>query len=307
MSSVRIGFPPWVDLAATVRGAKDPVMVGPTELRWVTRTPDGPGTLELLRVADAVVEAEAFGPGSDWLIAQTPALLGQRDSLDGFSAPEGRMGDSWRARPFLLGRTDRLWDAVVGGILGQKVQVQNARLARRLLARRFGEPAPGDGGGWVLPSPERTAELGYADFHELGVERKRAEILRRAAREMSRFPDTRTAAPQVIEARLAKLRGIGPWTIAMVTATALGNADAVPVGDYHLPNTIAWHLAGEERASDERMLELLEPWAGHRWRVVRLAKSLGSAPKRGPRLALNGDGLHQEGFAGRRRRRRRSR
>ena len=271
-----------------------PIMVGPTESRWNTRTPDGPGTLHLQRIGDDRVEAEAWGPGADWMINQAPRLLGMEDDLAGFEPPPGKMADVWRSQPFLLGRTDRLWDSLIGGVFGQKVQVQNAVRARRLLAKNYGDPAPGPVGGWVLPSPERTAELGYADFHPLGVERKRAEIILRVAREMRRLTNLEQRTPSQVQARLQQIRGIGPWTTAMVTATALGDADAVPVGDFHLPNTVAWHLAGEERGDDERMLELLEPYAGHRWRVLRLAKSLGSAPKRGPRLSLTGDGLHME-------------
>ena len=42
----------------------------------------------------------------------------------------------------------------------------------------------------------------------------------------------------------------------------------MPVGDYHFPNTVAWALAGEARADDDRMLELLSPYAGQRGRVL---------------------------------------
>ena len=289
-----IEIPEWLNLTSTVRGSKMPVMVGPSETRWNTRTPDGPGTLHLERRSESTVAVEAWGSGADWLRDQAPRLLGADDDLTGFDPPIGRIGDSWRARPFLLGRTDRLWGSIIGGVFGQKVQVQNAVRARRQLAKRYGEPAPGPLGGWVLPSPERTAEMGYADFHPLGVERRRAEILLRVALEMSRLSGLEKKSAPEVQARLQRIRGIGPWTAAMVTATALGDADAVPVGDFHLPNTVAWHLAGEERGDDERMLELLEPYAGHRWRILRIAKSLGSAPKRGPRLSLTGDGLNME-------------
>lgn len=289
-----IEIPQWLELAMTVRGTKDPVMVGPGETRWNTRTPDGPGALQLVRTGSTSVDAEAWGPGAAWMLEQAPKLLGADDDVAGFAPPPGPLSDRWRARPFLIGRSDRLWDSLVGGVFGQKVQVANAVKARRLLSRYHGDPGPGPWGGWVLPSPERTAELGYADFHPLGVERKRAEILLRVAREMSRLRDLESRTPQQVQARLERIRGIGPWTSAMVTASALGDADAVPVGDYHLPNTVAWHLAGEERGDDARMLELLEPYAGHRWRVLRLAKSGGSAPKRGPKLSLTGDGLHME-------------
>jgi len=43
-----------------------------------------------------------------------------------------------------------------------------------------------------------------------------------------------------------------------------------PRGDLHLPHVVSWALAGERRGTDERMLELLEPYRGQRGRVVRL-------------------------------------
>ena len=64
---------------------------------------------------------------------------------------------------------------------------------------------------------------------------------------------------------------------------AFGDPDAVIVGDYHLPNIVAFNLAGEPRATDERMLELLEPYRGQRGRVVQLLGLGGRhAPRRGP-------------------------
>jgi hypothetical protein len=57
------------------------------------------------------------------------------------------------------------------------------------------------------------------------------------------------------------------------------------VGDFHMPSLVTWALAGEPRGTDDRMLELLEPFAGHRGRVVRLLKTSGiRAPRYGPRL-----------------------
>jgi 3-methyladenine DNA glycosylase/8-oxoguanine DNA glycosylase len=65
---------------------------------------------------------------------------------------------------------------------------------------------------------------------------------------------------------------------------SFGDPDAISVGDYHLPNVVAWALAREPRADDARMLELLEPYRGQRGRVQRLLEVSGIwPPKYGPR------------------------
>jgi 3-methyladenine DNA glycosylase/8-oxoguanine DNA glycosylase len=83
------------------------------------------------------------------------------------------------------------------------------------------------------------------------------------------------------------LPGIGPWTAAEVVRIVFGDPDAVSVGDFHIPNTVAWALAGEARGTDARMLELLEPFQGHRGRVCDLLAYGGiGAPKFGPRMPI---------------------
>ena len=53
----------------------------------------------------------------------------------------------------------------------------------------------------------------------------------------------------------------------------------------HLPDVVAWALAGEPRADDDRMLELLEPYRGQRGRVQRLLEASHiSPPAWGPRM-----------------------
>ncbi|MFN2643328.1 MAG: DNA-3-methyladenine glycosylase 2 family protein, partial [Actinomycetota bacterium] len=87
--------------------------------------------------------------------------------------------------------------------------------------------------------------------------------------------------------RLQAFLGIGPWTAAEVMKIAAGDNDAVSVGDYNLPHQVAWVLVGEARATDERMLMLLEPYRGQRARVIRLIEATGiGAPRFGPRKPL---------------------
>ena len=87
--------------------------------------------------------------------------------------------------------------------------------------------------------------------------------------------------------RLGAFPGIGVWTVNNVAMLALGDADAVSVGDYWLKHIVSNALTGEPRGTDERMLELLEPWRGQRGRVCRLLMAGGPAlPRFGPRLPL---------------------
>lgn len=89
------------------------------------------------------------------------------------------------------------------------------------------------------------------------------------------------------EARLCSVPGLGPWTSSLVQRISFGDPDPVEIGDYHIPNSVAWALAGEARGTDERMLELLEPWRGHRGRVVRLlGLTVGGAPKHGAKQRI---------------------
>ena len=88
-------------------------------------------------------------------------------------------------------------------------------------------------------------------------------------------------------ARLRAIPGVGAWTAAETARAAFGDPDALSLGDFHTPNLVAWALAGEPRADDTRMLELLEPYRGQRARLVRLLELSGMrAPSFGPRRPL---------------------
>jgi 3-methyladenine DNA glycosylase/8-oxoguanine DNA glycosylase len=77
--------------------------------------------------------------------------------------------------------------------------------------------------------------------------------------------------------------GVGVWTAAETAQRALGDADAVSVGDYHLAAFVGWALTGE-RTDDAGMLALLEPYRGHRYRAVRMLElHVPPQPRRGPR------------------------
>lgn len=284
-------------LALVAHGRADPtIRITPSGVWRATRTPEGVATIHLAS-GDApvarVVEARAWGPGGGWLLERAAGLCGGRDSLEGFD-PSRHPVVAALARRFpqlRLCRTDRVLDALVPAVLEQKVTGQEARRAWTGVVRRFGTPAPGPADLLVAPAPDRWREITTATWHRLGVERKRVDTIRRAASVAHRLEEATT--PAELRARLLAVPGVGAWTAAEVGIVALGDPDAVSVGDYHLPHAVTWALAGEPRGSDERMLELLEPFRGHRGRVARLIETgAGHAPRRGPRLALRAIARH---------------
>ena len=87
--------------------------------------------------------------------------------------------------------------------------------------------------------------------------------------------------------RLMSISGIGGWTAAEVGQRALGDADAVSFGDYHLAQQVVHAFTGAMDGTDEQMAELMAPFAGHRYRVQRIVETSGiSRPARGPRMTI---------------------
>jgi 3-methyladenine DNA glycosylase/8-oxoguanine DNA glycosylase len=252
-----------------------------------TRTPLGPATTRFVP-ADGRIGAEAWGPGKEWALDAAPELLGARDPVDGFDPAPGIVRDLHRRIPGLrIPRSRAVFEILAPTILEQKVPGVEAFATYRNLVRAFGEPAPGPGGLRLPPSPEALARTPYPAFHPLGIERRRADTLRAAASRRVRLEETvGMPLPQAYR-RIQAFPGVGPWSAARVAMVALGDADAVPPGDYHFPHMVAWAFTGRPRGTDEQMFELLEPFAGHRGRVLRLLLAAGvSAPRYGPRMSL---------------------
>jgi 3-methyladenine DNA glycosylase/8-oxoguanine DNA glycosylase len=272
------------------RGGTDPTLrVRSHEVWRATRTPDGPGTERLVALPEGGLHVEAWGPGAGWLIDRAPALVGELDDDSDFRPEHPLLRELRRRHPGLrLARTEAIFEAATASILEQRVTGAEAWQGWRALVRGLGEAAPGPLPGLAVPpGPALVAATRYPVFHTYGVERGRAETVRRAAAHAGRLEEALAMPLDAARLRLRALPGMGHWTAAEVALVALGDPDAVSVGDYHLPHVVSWALAGEPRGSDERMLELLEPYRGHRARVLRLLLAAGVAPpRRGPHLAL---------------------
>jgi hypothetical protein len=276
-------------LAPLGRGPGDRTIRLAAGRAWrTTRTPDGPATVALHHSGDEV-RAEAWGPGADRVLNDVPALigLGQPSLTDPGHPVIDRL-----ARRFpgvRIPRTGAVLESLVPAILEQKVIGEEARRALFALVRFHGEVAPGPPELRLRlpPTPATLAALPYYAYHPYGVERRRADLIRRVSARAAWFEAIADLPTTEGYARLMSVPGIGPWTAGEVGVRALGDVDAVSVGDFHLPNLVAFALTGEPRATDARMLELLEPYRGQRALVIRLLELGGiRVPRYGPRLAF---------------------
>jgi endonuclease III len=270
-----------------------PIGLGPslffdgTEAWRATRTPEGPATIRIRQRA-ATIEVEAWGPGGPWAAAQAPYLCGEQDDQSGFAPKHRVIAELHRRHPGLrLTRTGAVFEALVPAVLAQKVTTIEADVAYRALVAALGETAPGPVRLKLPPASHVLARTPYWAFHPFGIERRRAEVIIRAARSANRLEEITSMDRSSAYRRLEAFLGVGPWTAAKVALVALGDPDAVPVGDYHLPHTVGYALEGTPRSSDERMLQLLDPYRGHRARVIRLLTISGiGAPRFGPKKPL---------------------
>ena len=278
-------------VAVLSRRRGDPtVRVAEGGVTWRTaRTPEGPGTQRLVSRPDGEIRCEAWGPGADWLCSQLPDLLAEDDDASGFQPVHALIAEQWRRhshwRPV---RTRLVFDALVPVILEQKVTGLEARRSWQALLSQMGDPAPGPApdGMRAVPAPERWSALPDWAWHRAGVGPERMRTIRRVAAVAGSLDRLAYADGEALERGLRSIPGIGPWTSALARQQAIGDPDAVPVGDYHLPTVVTYALSGEEGGDDARMLELLEPYAGHRYRALQMIKFSGvTPPRRGPRYA----------------------
>ena len=273
------------------RGSGDPAhrVDAAGRFSWACRTPAGDGTLSLAGRGPQV-SARAWGAGAEWLLDRLPTLLGASDdwsALDVSSVPV--LDRTRRARPGLrLPSTGLVLDVLVPAILEQKVTGQEAWRSWRQLVWRFGAPAPGPVDGLrVPPAAQVLLDIPTWEWHRMGVDLRRQRAIRAAATVAARLEECIELSPEAAFARLRLVPGVGAWTAAETVQRALGAPDVVSVGDYHLPNVVVHLLTGRPRGTDEEMLALLEPWAGQRQRVMRLAEASGiAAPRFGPRFSI---------------------
>jgi len=260
-------------------------------------TPDGPGTMRIRWDGSGTADAEAWGSGAGWLLDTADRWVGLRDDLTGFEPDRHpTIAEWWRRHPGLrLTGAGVVWQELLLVLLGQRVTTVEAVKSWARLAYDWGEPAPGPCELRLPPTPEVVADRSYVDFHRINVERRRADAILLAARRAGRLEEAATMATPDAFTRLTALPGLGAWTATSVINASLGDPDTIVLRDFGLPTMVNYAFTGDARrlvadeGGDEIMCAHLEPWTGHRYRIIRLLFTVGVAvPRRGSR-AFNPD------------------
>lgn len=267
---------------------------------WLAfNTPAGPATLGITQHGRELA-ISSWGPGAELAVQGAPALLGAGDDWSGFDDPDfaatlPHLVTQARRRHLALRlpATGRVIDALIPAILEQKVTTVEAHRGYGTLLRKFGTPAPGAGSTpgvprdlLVAPTPRQWASIPSWEWHKAGVGPQRSATIMRALGSASGLERLSQLGAKEAAAKMQAIPGVGVWTAAEVTQRTHGDADQVAVGDFHLAAYVGWALSGRP-VDDAEMLELLEPWRGHRQRVVRMLYLSGfKKPAFGPRLRI---------------------
>ena len=293
----RVWRPPFpLDVRLTVsdlgHGWSDPChRVDAARTVWRTSLLPSGGVTYRLWQARGDVYADAWGPGAEELLEDLPVLLGEGDRPETFEPEEPALARAHRRlRGLRVPRTGRVVEALLPTILEQRVIGHDAHAAWRRLVQRLGDPAPGPAldGMRLPPSAEQLASLPSWEWLRAGVDDHRrraamaslglAQSLEQAAARLGPADD-----PEPVYQRLRSIPGIGAWTAAQVGQRALGDADALPLGDYHLGDLAGYALLGRPLAPDE-IVPFFERWRPHRYRVMRIVElhPFPRRPRRGP-------------------------
>lgn len=165
--------------------------------------------------------------------------------------------------------------ALLRALCGQLIEARRARSIERQVIRAS---TPALDGLHAPPSGADLAALSPARLRALGLHARRGATLVRLSRslDLERLRALPTAA---VAARLARERGIGPWSVAVIGLEGLGRHEHGLVGDLGLVKLVS-KLRGRW-AEPEETAELLEPygeWAGLASVYLLAAHSRGLVP-----------------------------
>lgn len=249
---------------------------GPYRLRLMARTGTWRGALPGNRVATAWQGSDGRvvvrAPDEEALVTARFMLALDDDTAEFHErfARDPLIGASARAfvgyRPLRLATVTH---AVVRALCGQLIEARRARAIEQAILRACGE---------AVVTQTRLRRLAPVELRRLGLAQQRATVLARLAATVD-LERLRRLPGEDVAARLARERGIGPWSIGVISLEGLGRLDRGLVGDLSLVKLYAaltgrW-VEGFETAA---LLDPYDEWQGLAGEILLLGWSRGLVP-----------------------------
>lgn len=173
-----------------------------------------------------------------------------------------------------------LFEALVGAVLTQQVNLRFAYSIRAELVRALGTRRSFGGREWsAFPSAERMARESEMALRRFRLSSAKAGALARLSRACAEgaLDEAKLAAlsDEDAIAELVRWKGIGRWTAEVVLIRGLGRLDVFPAGDLAVLKRLApaW-LARRKQPSEREVRAFVDRWKP--WRSLALVYALES-------------------------------
>jgi DNA-3-methyladenine glycosylase II len=253
-------------LAANVVDVKDENGV----YRRALRDRDGTNLLEIQQTSVRSLLVRIAGPRAQRHLPTVQRMLGTDVRLEDWYR---------RVRPYpwlaILARELRglrppryptLWEALAHSIVFQQISIHAAASIMRRLIESAAEPVEHDGGVYYpFITPDELLSCDDAKLRAAGLSANKIAHLRSAAMavalgelmddEVERLPSAQASE------RLCTIRGIGPWSAAVVLLRGFGRLDVFPMKDSGVARSLRV-LSGDPLIDAHALLEGLGPVRG---------------------------------------------
>ena len=226
--------------------------------------------VRVTQVDEATLCVERTGSTSEGMLALVARTLGTAVDLRPWKRNAARV--SWLAplehalRGVKPPRYPSLWEACVHAIVFQQISIHAASSIMRRLITAIGTPIAVAGIA-LTPFPSPAALLAASDttLRSAGLSANKVAHLRAVADALThdaiREEEIERLATVDAAERLTQLRGIGPWSAAVVLLRGFGRLDTFPLRDSGVARSAAL-LSGDSKLNLDDVLKILGPVRG---------------------------------------------
>jgi DNA-3-methyladenine glycosylase II len=294
--------PPYrLDLTATVlrRFSTNVVdVLGPGGVyRRALAMPGGPLVVEVAQPAQDMLRLTVAGPlpAHEAAPALVRRMLGADVHLGRFDRASAKV--PWLAalaRRMLGVRPPRyptLWEACVNAVVFQQISLIAASAIMRRVIEALGTAVPFGGGRlFAFPEPAVVAATDASVLRAAGLSAAKTAAILGIGRAFSAGTLTEQALEGCSSAEaaleLCRLRGIGPWTAAVILLRGLGRLDVFPENDSGAARSLAY-LGGGKPVATAPVLEQLGDQRGMLYYHLLLARLEARGDLASPPLTRN--------------------